>query len=66
MVVLPVELDQLTLEVLADGAHDLLHARQVRVLEGFMPVLRHENQMRVKDESAVPASANVLILSHKL
>ncbi len=64
VVVLAVELDQLAFEVGADGPHDLFHARQVGVLENLVPVLRHENQVGVKDESTVPTS-DVLILSHK-
>ena len=65
VVVLAVELDQLAFEVGADGPHDLFHARQVGVLEDLVPVLRHENQVCVRNEGAVSASAEVLILSHK-
>ncbi|GAA1103321.1 hypothetical protein GCM10009663_52230 [Kitasatospora arboriphila] len=61
MVGLAVELDRLGLEVLAHGAHDLLAPRQVPVGEDGVPVLRHEDQMDVHAEDAVPIRVNVLV-----
>jgi hypothetical protein len=65
MVGLPVELDQFSFEVGAHRPHDLFHASQVGVAEHRMPVFRDENQVCVKQESAVTTSTNVAHLSHK-
>src|SRR5690606_37592851 len=65
VVVLAVELDQLGLEVLAHGPHDLLAPRQVPVGEDRVPVLRHENQVDMHPEDTVTTSTNVLIDTHK-
>src|SRR5260370_10107646 len=59
VVAFAVELRQLGLEVRADVPHDLFQAFQVLRGEYRMPVLGHENQMRVQDKHAVPASAYV-------
>jgi hypothetical protein len=64
MVVLAVELDQLTFEVGAHRARDLFRPLEVRVSEDFVPVLRHENQVRVKGESTVATSPDVLHVLH--
>ena len=65
VVVRAVELDQLGLEVLAHGLHDLLAPRQVPVGEDRVPVLRHENQVDMHSEDAVTTCTNVLIDTHK-
>src|SRR5512132_1521349 len=62
---LAVELDQFAAEVLTDRPHDRLHAVQVDGGEHRMPVLRHENQVGVQRNYAVPACTNVAVLSHR-
>src|SRR5512132_1798807 len=62
---LAVELDQFAAEVLTDRPHDRRHAVQVDGGEHRMPVLRHENQVGVQRNYAVPACTKVPILSHR-
>jgi hypothetical protein len=64
VIVLAVELHELALEVLAYGPHDLLHAPKMNVLEHLVPELGHKNQVDMHHENTVPASANVLHVSH--
>jgi hypothetical protein len=53
VVVVPVELDQLGLEVGAHP-HDLLHPGEVPVTEHPVPKLRHEDQVSMQSKNTVP------------
>jgi len=61
---LAVELDQVGLEVGADGPHDLFHALEVPVGEGVVPVLRdgHEHHVHVYEERAASTGATAVLV----
>src|SRR6266581_9283995 len=61
----PVELGQLRAVVRAHVPHDLLHPLQVNRAEHLVPVLGDEDQVNMKDEDTVPASADVPMLGHE-
>jgi len=65
MAVAAVELDQFGLEVRAYVPHDRLHAGQVPVGEHRVPELRHENQVNMHRENAVPAGTDTLTFCHR-
>jgi putative transposase len=62
---LAVELGQLGLEITAHVPHDLLKPHEVPVSEHGVPVLRDENQVGVKGENTVPASADIAVSGHR-
>ncbi len=65
MVILPIELDQHRFEVGADLREDWpQHGNRVS-RKHIAPILRHEDQVCVEVENAMPPSTNLACFSHR-
>ena len=65
MVILPVELHQFRVEVLADGGEDAAQVGQHLAGEYTTSVLGHKDQMNMQVKNAMPAMSYLVYIGHR-
>ncbi len=65
VIVLPVELDERRLEILAQARKEGPHRGEMPGREDMAAIFGHKDQMNVEDKDAVPASSEVGCICHR-